>query len=216
MKTIVLIAICGLAGAAQADIVTQAQSFLGTPNYNESFTFALFDSSLGTLTGVDISLQLDISGGFLGVDNDAVGPATVNVEFGATGMLTSSGPTLFPNVSLTTSNSATFNLAADNGDGPGFDGTGPDFAELIGVATSNIASSSMLFFGEYVGPGTFDIGAEINQVIDFGGASGVAGQFGPQDAEIFITVVYTYDPIPAPGSMALLGLGGLVATRRRR
>ncbi|MBL4808858.1 MAG: PEP-CTERM sorting domain-containing protein [Phycisphaerales bacterium] len=215
MKIIALIAICGFAGAAQASPLIQTQSFTGIPDYDQTFTFNQFDSALGTLTGINVTLQLDISGGFLGVDNDGIDPAVVNVEFGASGILTSL-PGLF--LSLTTSNSATFNLAADDLDGPGVQTTGPDYDELSGVATSSSTSSAILaaFFSNYIGLGTFDILADINQVIDFGGVSGVAGQFDPQVADIIVTVGYKYDPIPAPGSMALLGLGGLIATRRRR
>ncbi len=219
MKKAVLLAVCGLTAAAQAGVVTQTQSFSGVPNYDETFTFNMFDTGLGTLTGVDITLQLDISGGFLGVDNDGVGPATVNVEFGASGALISGDVTLFPAPAVVTSNNAIFNLAADDGDGVGVQSTGADYDQLSGVFTSNSSMESInaLFISEYEGTGlTFDILASITQVLDFGGVSGVAGEFGPQTADIVVEVVYYYDAVPTPGTAALLGLGGLVATRRRR
>jgi hypothetical protein len=219
MKKSVLIAVCGLTAAAQAGVVSQSQSFSGVPNYDEVFTFDMFDTGLGTLTGVDVSLQLDIFDGFLGVDNDGIGPATVEVEFGASGALTSGDVTLFPGPAVVTSNNGLFNLAADDGDGVGVQSTGADYDQLSGVFTSNTSTESInaAFISEYEGTGlTFDILASVIQVLDFGGVSGVAGEFGPQSADIYIDVVYYYDPVPAPGTAALLGLGGLIATRRRR
>ena len=45
------------------------------------------------------------------------------------------------------------------------------------------------------------------------GVNTVDGIFGPGTLEI---TNFSYTPIPAPGAFALLGLGGLVAARRRR
>jgi len=220
MKTAVL-SIAIAAGVAQAGTatITQMDSFSGTPDFERVSTFDKFDASLGTLTGVEISLMLTIDGGFLAVDNDGIGPAIADVEFGASGELSSTDVTLFPVPSVTTSNMTTFNLDADDGDGSGVQNTGGDFGVLNGVLTVNSSTTNInpVFFGDYIGAGdTFDTLADIDQIIDFGGVSGIAGEFGPQTADLKVTVVYTYIPIPAPGAMALLGLGGLVAARRRR
>ena len=170
------------------------------------------------LNSIEVSLTLDVYGGFMGIDNDGVGPATVDVEFGAAGSLSSLDENLFPSPSVTSSNMATFNLAADDGDGAGVQTTGPDYDQLSGVFVSNSSSSfiSSGFFSDYEGVLTYDILASITQIIDFGGVSGVAGEFSPQTADLVLVVTYNYTPIPTPAGAMVLAMGGLFVARRRR
>jgi len=213
-----LIALAAAAGTANAGLtVVQMDTFSGTPDFENTSTFDKFDGSLGTLLGVDITLELSVDGGFLEVDNDGVDPATAEVEFGASGVLSSGDVNLFPSPSVTSSNSQVFNLGIDDGDGPGVQSTGSDYGILNGTPTTNsmMVSINNAFLADYIGAGdSYDILADIDQTIDFGGVSGVAGAFDPQTADVKITVVYNY--VPSPGSLALLGMGGLAAVRRRR
>jgi opacity protein-like surface antigen len=49
--------------SAFAAVYSQVQTFAGIPNINNTFTFNQFDSSLGTLTGIEITLTVNSNGG---------------------------------------------------------------------------------------------------------------------------------------------------------
>ncbi|MEM7623716.1 MAG: hypothetical protein AAF235_11005, partial [Planctomycetota bacterium] len=56
----------------------------------------------------------------------------------------------------------------------------------------------------------------ITTSFDFGGLGGIAFEGESIGSLLEVTVKYTYEVVPTPGSAAVLGLGGLVAMRRRR
>ena len=232
MKTITKITIATFLSVAvfsvfttqiQAATIMQEEFFSGTPNFDPVMTFNEFDTSLGTLNSVTVKLTLTITGGDLEVDNDGVAPATVNVSLGADGSLTSSDVAFFPSLSTTTANTATFNLAANDGDGAGVQNLGPDYAILIGTTNTNMNSDTLthpLILDEYKGTGTFDINGDINTNLDFGGIGGVAGSFNPIGVTGSVKITYDYDsiaPVPEPSAYALVIAGiGLLTLRNRR
>jgi len=74
---------------------------------------------------------------------------------------------------------------------------------ILGSATS-VSMDPTINFGGGRPPLAADIGFALPET--FSGATSF-GRFGPN---------FLFTPVPAPSSLALLGLGGLAATRRRR
>lgn len=124
-----------------AAYITQTQTFSGTPNYSQMLTFDKYNESV-PLESVQVIFTLNISGGWLGVDNDGADPAVVTVELGASGSISSADVILLnsafqPVVSpLRVTTGSTFNLGGDDGDGPGnIDLKPPDGAVHTGATS---------------------------------------------------------------------------------
>jgi MYXO-CTERM domain-containing protein len=71
-------------------------------------------------------------------------------------------------------------------------------------SASSVSMDPTINFGGGRSPLAGDLGFVLPET--FGGATSL-GRFGPN---------FTFRPVPTPGAMAVLGLGGLVAARRRR
>lgn len=226
LKSLIAVgALAALAPASSAQVLMQMLSFgPSTPNFDQTLTFDKFAVDPAHILSIKVSLELNIEDGILQVDNDGVDGATVDVELGASAALSSMDVRLLnagfgavaEEVALSTT--ATFNLAPNDGDNDQqFDADGgPDFAELNGGMQSGMSMGFVNpdFFIDYAGMGTFDILVDVNQVLDFGSAGGVSGAFTPVQADGKVKIEVTL--IPAPASVAMLGLGGLVMARRRR
>jgi len=237
VRSIVTVAaVAALAGSASAALTSmQMQSFSGVPNFSTTgmnptataFTFDFFNAAdfgnpaLVNLISAEVIAEATIENGVLEVDNDGLDTAVINVaELGAAVTLSSTDIALaLPSVAPVTTTS--FNLAANNGDDdsnfnsePG----DPDYGRLDG---SMVTDSDNAFFNQplasiFEGAGTFDIDYDALAIFNTGGVGGVSFAGTPVDIDLKVTVIYTYEIIPAPGAAALLGLGGLVAVRRRR
>lgn len=91
-----------------------------------------------------------------------------------------------------------------------------DFGSIKGIYADSLLVLNPIFFASYTGSGqTFDVdydGAGIFGIV--GGGNALLDIFN-FDAEGTAEVIYTYNVIPTPGALALLGLAGFAARRRR-
>jgi uncharacterized protein (TIGR03382 family) len=227
MKTFVAIAAAaGCAAAASAGTFqeVQVQSFgPQAPDFTTGLVFNQFTGNLADLTSIEVIVDLSVDGGSASVDNDGETSTMVDIEFGTSVSISSMDVSLldgsFDPVSAGVSVLTNPSLSLDANDGDDitqFDAGGPDFATVMGLAGSDNDSGfiNTMFFADYVGGGMFTIDVDANTEFSISGGSAVQGSFVNQTASGSVTVIYNF--IPAPGAVALFGLGGLAAARRRR
>jgi len=217
--------------SAQADTIVQTESFAGTPNLSRALTFNQFDNQDGFLSLLSIEVVMDLYAldGRVVLDNDGELPGSGTFTLGASGSIFSTDVALLDASSqpiiaeLSAVHSQPFNLAANVGDGPGdWDPSGPDGLQYDGDVESDSGSGLVAqgLFGEYIGTGTFEIGAAISQQQDFDGLSGIEWSISPVNASGNVTVTYEYEAVPEPASILVWSLlcltVGSVALRRYR
>lgn len=220
-------AMSGVASAAPCDTMIMQEIPFGpnTPNFRQTLTFDKYAGPASDICSIQVFMNLQISDGFLVVDNDGALPALAAAKLGAEGDISSMDvPLLDAGLQPVTSpvqvaTMQIFNLGPDNGDGslPMFppDPAGPDGGLMLGQpgAGSDNGFISPALFAPYAGGGTFNVLVDVDQVIDFGGIGGVEGSFGSVIAQGSVKVIYI---VPEPATMSLLGLGALGLLRRIR
>ncbi len=218
------VALLVTAGLASAATIPQTLYFSGIPNMNGFLTFNKFNPALGSLQSIQVGLSLQTSGGEIILDNDSASVASGNFEFGAKGNITSSDVSLIDAGFLPIPgqagayHSAAFSLTVNAGDGTGdYDPTPTDGMKYTGgiETDSKTGFVNSLVFGGYTGTGTYDIDYSVTQWLDYGSVSGIEVAFSPVSANGCVTVVYTYDPIPEPATIALLTIGALGLLKRK-
>jgi hypothetical protein len=224
-----------LGSSAHAALVeTQTKTFENIPNYNYQAVFDQFDTLGGTreLLSINVELMVNVSQApRLGIDNDAPTGSSGNVEFGVKGSISSADVVLssgFQTFNLERSfvNSESIILDPDDGDtevgGTAyFSATGNDYAFLSGLSGSSSASANVasgawgLGNKGFLGSGTFVITANLSEYSDTSSIGGVQKLTDPAYTNGSITVTYNY--IPEPASMLVLGMAavGVIYYRRR-
>jgi PEP-CTERM putative exosortase interaction domain len=208
------LALAGMSAQVRAATIVQAINFgpLGA-NASTPLSFLTFNSALGTLNSVTITLDTTLSARVL-VNNLTAGSLTWTSATGSINT-TATGP-------AGTSTATALAIVDNTGGtlGPGGSYTG-GFIEDTDDDTANVAPAD---FAAYIGDGftSYDITV----------ASGPFGVTGNGDdgllyggnANVTGTVTVTYDytaaAVPEPGTLALLApallMGGVVVARRRR
>lgn len=213
------------AGSASAATISVTQTLGPTPTYViTSMPFAKFDPSLGTLTGVTISasatqnaptLKLTWNGTAASPSNRFLRYAfdwNSSISQGST--VIASGAAEAPANSDPTSpftNWGSFALPA--GLEPGQHVTFSDPSWVVSINnTVNIAAGDL---ATYIGLDSVAVDISLTNFFGISFLNNWNMQL-TTTATASVTVEYTYTPIPTPAAASLLGLAGVVASRRRR
>jgi len=202
-----LVSLC--AGAASAGIVTHTVPFtLGVPGSTTVFVPA-FNDSLGTLTRVTLTINTAIRARVTAENH-----STQNNQFTTSigGTVSADGPGDLDAAAIMSFTSLPINVGPSDGVAL----IGPDFADFgivsaTGAAAQQLNGGFEAFTGQAMPVavstlGQFRVSGQGNSTIRVGAFAA--------DGDVIIT--YEFNPIPTPGAAALLGVGGLLALRRRR
>lgn len=219
MKTRMLaaaLAVVAAAGAANAaSVMYQASIPLQSTNWNLPLSLPQWDPLLfpnQTLTKVTIKLTGDVEGDARVESLDAA-PGMIN--YGVSAVIGMTGPGGVNIIVLP--------LAGGNFNASAFDGN-IDFGGTSGFSDLGLMNSDQdttmltdpptdLLAAGFVGNGMVNFNLTATGASSANGPGNVNQQFR---TEAGANVMITYEFVPAPSSLALLGLGGLVAGRRRR
>jgi hypothetical protein len=182
-----------------------------------------FDPDLGTLTNVQLDLEVATTGNTVDFDNEGGSGGPVTLGIGGTVTAQDAGA----NLSALVADPAQINMGTVDPDNDGAaDFIGTDSLSVTGGVgmdsdSTNSSAGGVLaaFTGPNGAPGTFDVnlGSILNTSVI------ASGPFGPTQTTEgtisgTITVTYTYnDGIPTPAALpAGLALMGMLGLRRRR
>jgi hypothetical protein len=216
MKKIALLAVLAAAGTASAAEVCYDGSFaLTRTNWSDSLVIPKFDSALGTLLSVRWTVSGNIEGAaaFESLDaSDTIIMTSLSATISLTRPDASPLQVIIP-VAMNMDLASQFDGTID------FGGTsGKSYPALSasdsGNSSTNAAADLLLFTAGFLGE-TIALPVTAVGSSTASGAGNLITQFATF-AGASVEVCYTYEPIPAPGALAVLGLGGLVVGRRRR
>jgi hypothetical protein len=222
-----LIAGAGLTvGSADAATMPFSLSATGDGFDSQTISFAKFDSSLGTLSGVTFSLTSSetLKSGFSltgGEGGSGSASMSVSFEINGPGIV---GPTLFSGLGGATSSCTDTVLPADCTNLVNDTTTNPSFTSPFLVPLADL--------GNYAGGGTFDVVLDMD-LFDVGVVSCIPARSVPPtcsataeatwSGELEVTFLFTPNPggpprVPEPGTLGVLAfsLAGLIAVARRR
>jgi hypothetical protein len=191
-----------------ANPIVKRQNFSGITGFSANLTFDKFNTS-GTLTSVEIILNLQITGGILTITNDSSDPAIGTFEFGTNAVLGSTDIALLGGPSITQAlNSLSVHIEGNDNDvyNGGIVPPGPK---------SGLIDSSCL--SQYEGSGSYNINVKTYLWTNYN----VTGEIEysatpPPAASGYIEVIYAYDPVPEPATITLLCGGTLAILRRKK
>jgi len=209
----------GSSGTQAASVTYTSSTFTGVTPYTQSLSVTKFDTSLGTLTGISItvSAQAEASIGVINTTQsdlaftDASSTSDVTVS-------TTVGSTASTNVSASTGLIAGIALANST-----TNVSGPQGA----LVTSGAATIAPADFGNYEGVGVGTVDLQVDAGTGHYSGTGVSGLFfgGSTTVASYVTITYEYTPaaaaVPEPTSSAMFGIGIVLAVglgwgRKRR
>ena len=200
-----LVASSFVATAASAATLSLTDTVtLQTTNWTETLSVAQFDSSLGTLNSVMVTLSGAVQGEASAESLDAAA-ATVTLDLGADITASTSALGSIANVLPVVSSSenlTSFDGTIDFGGTSGF-GTG-----IVGADDMDSATLFGLDMSEFVGAGFVSIVVSADGESDASGAGNLITQFATQ-AQAVVTVKYDYteavSAVPLPAGLLLMG-----------
>jgi len=206
-----------ITSAAIANPLIQRQDFNGISDFSKLLTFDRLNTS-DTLTSIKISLNLQIKGGTLIIDNDGDSSVSGTLKFGISGNVNSTEVNLPSFSGTNVFYSQPFYLDSDVNDVEGdYSPLPPDGMQFTG--SNNSDSTFVLvedtFLNNYIGSGTFNVVVGISPYVNYGDFP---------DIEYYITnpvktngyVEVTYTSIPEPATITLLTFGILAVLKRKR
>lgn len=211
---IAIAALIAVAGGVSAQSITHMGSFgPADTDFTNTISIPGFDSMGGTRTLESICVKLigEVSGDAAGENLSDTAPDDITLELSAEISLDLPGFLTLAQV-LPLANE-TFNAAI-------YDGT-TDFAGPSGESFMGLSAMDMDFaeydnpfiLSQFIDVASIDLEADASGRSKAVGGGNVASQFNT-DAAYSYEITYKF--VPTPASAAVLGLGGLVATRRRR
>jgi hypothetical protein len=220
--TVSIATVIGSSSGARATSVSYTSStFSGITPYSQNLAVNQFDTSLGTLTGISITVSAQAS-----ADINVYNPGTTDLAF------TNASSSSQVVVSTTVGSSASVAVQASTTDVSGTATAGgiSNFNGTPGaVVTSGTATVAAADFGLYEGTGSGTV--DINVAAGAGTYSGTGtGLFfgGSTTVASYVTVTYEYTAantnpaaVPEPTSSAIFGIGIVLAVglgwgRKRR
>lgn len=217
MKTVPLTLLASITVAATGGTTESfSGSFdLATTNWSETFQITGFDTMGGTreLTGLDINLSGEVRGMAMAESLDASSASIqLNLQATLTLLLAATNTELAEVIPVV---NTTFNAQAFDGE-IDFDGqSGALFGGLQDTASVSTGVTDAAVLALFSDVGSVGLSAEALGSSFGSGAGNLITQFATE-AGFAWDVTYRYQEVPAPAGLAVLGMGGLVATRRRR
>ena len=203
---------------SMADPIVQKQNFSGITGFPDNLTFNKFNAG-GTLTSVKITLNLQITCGSLIIDNDSNDPIVGTFEFGINAALYSADVSLTGGpIKAQALNSLSVNLGGNYNDGDNdFSPDPPDGCLYNGSNVSDKESGLVSNLTQYEGSDTYNIAVLTSLHTEHDITGKFEYRVNPYPAvNGYVEVIYTYDPIPEPATICLLGFGALSLLRRKK
>ncbi len=223
MKRLSILA-ASLALAASAQAATVSYNFSNaqaTTEINQTGALGLFDSNLGTLTGVSLVYGGSVVSGIT-LTNNASGTETVEAV-GTTSLRFTS--TLAPLNGVVSTVANRVGLTVTTGEQDLAAGASRAFGPLNDAKTNTLDAALSAFLASFsaAGGGSFNLGCRSVSGLNLIGGGGNVSSAQTTTAACNAQITYTYTaastPVPEPTSLALVGLAlaaaGFTASRRK-